>query len=61
MDGLAHKGGFGKITSGALENYSVGIAEELTTMIEAHRSYIANSKMVQTGADLMGMLVNWKR
>jgi len=59
--GFAGSGGFGKITSGALENSNVDIAEELTTMIEAQRSYTANSKVFQTGADLMDILVNLKR
>lgn len=53
--------GSGKISSGALENSNVDIAEELTTMIEAQRSYTANSKVFQTGADLMDILVNLKR
>ena len=30
-------------------------------MIEAQRSYTANSKVFQTGADLMDILVNLKR
>ena len=49
------------IISGALENSHVDIAEELTDMIAAQRSYTANSKVFQTGSDLMDVLVNLKR
>lgn len=59
--GFPEDGAFGSVVSGALENSNVDIAEELTTMIEAQRSYTANSKVFQTGADLMDILVNLKR
>ncbi len=59
--GLATAGGLGKITSGALENSTVDIAHELTDMIEAQRNYTANSKVFQTGAELLETLVNLKR
>lgn len=59
--GFPGEGGFGKMMSGTLENSNVDIAEELTAMIEAQRSYTANSKVFQTGADLMDVLVNLKR
>ena len=59
--GFPEDGMFGSVVSGALENSNVDIAEELTTMIEAQRSYTANSKVFQTGADLMDILVNLKR
>jgi flagellar hook protein FlgE len=59
--GFANEGGLGSVVSGALENSNVDIAEELTNMIESQRSYTANSKVFQTGADLMDILVNLKR
>lgn len=59
--GLATAGGLGQITSGALENSTVDIAHELTDMIEAQRNYTANSKVFQTGAELLETLVNLKR
>ncbi len=59
--GFANEGGRGDIVAGALENSNVDIAEELTNMIESQRSYTANSKVFQTGADLMDVLVNLKR
>lgn len=51
----------GAIKSGALEASNVDIAEELTNMIESQRNYTANSKVFQTGGDLMDVLVNLKR
>ena len=59
--GFANEGGMGEVVSGALENSNVDIAEELTSMIELQRTYTANSKVFQTGADLMDILVNLKR
>jgi flagellar hook protein FlgE len=59
--GFANEGKAGSIVSGALENSNVDIAEELTDMIAAQRSYTANSKVFQTGSDLMDVLVNLKR
>ncbi|MBB2973814.1 flagellar hook protein FlgE [Mesorhizobium sp. RMAD-H1] len=59
--GFPKSGGLGSISSGALEESNADIAEELTEMIEAQRSYTANSKAFQTGADLMDVLVNLKR
>ena len=59
--GFANEGGRGEMIAGALENSNVDIAEELTNMIESQRSYTANSKVFQTGADLMDVLVNLKR
>jgi flagellar hook-basal body protein len=59
--GTATNGSFGKIVSGALEASNVDIAEELTSMIEAQRNYTANSKVFQTGSELLDVLVNLKR
>jgi flagellar hook protein FlgE len=59
--GFPGDSGRGDIISGALESSNVDIAEELTIMIESQRSYTANSKVFQTGADLMDILVNLKR
>ncbi len=59
--GFANEGGLGAVVAGALENSNVDIGEELTSMIESQRSYTANSKVFQTGADLMDILVNLKR
>ena len=58
---MAEAGNMGSVISNALEGSNVDIAEELTTMIESQRSYTANSKVFQTGSDLMELLVNLKR
>ncbi len=59
--GFPNEGGMGTVLSGALEESNADIATELTNMIESQRSYTANSKVFQTGSDLMDILVNLKR
>lgn len=59
--GFAGDSGRGTISSGALEESNVDIAQQLTDMIAAQRSYTANSKVFQTGATLMDVLVNLAR
>jgi len=59
--GFANSSCFGSIKSGSLEGSNVDLAGELTEMIESQRSYTANSKVFQTGADLLDVLVNLKR
>src|SRR6185312_6737434 len=59
--GFPGDGKLGNIKSGALENSNVDIAQELTDMIESQRTYTANSKVFQTGSDLMDVLVNLAR
>ncbi|WP_454848207.1 flagellar hook protein FlgE [Rhizobium binxianense] len=61
VTGFPQTSGFGKIQSGALEGSNVDLAGELTEMIESQRSYTANSKVFQTGSDIMDVLVNLKR
>ncbi len=56
--GTPSQGGLGAIDSSSLEQSTVDLATELTTMIEAQREYTANSKVFQTGADLMEVVVN---
>ena len=56
--GLAETDGYGTILSGALEESNVDLATELTIMVEAQRSYTANSRVFQTGSDLMDVLTN---
>lgn len=59
--GLPETEAMGSIVSGALEESNVDMASELTIMIESQRSYTANSKVFQTGSDLMDVLINLKR
>ncbi len=53
--------GLGNIVHGALEESTVDLASELTSMIESQRSYTANSKVFQTGSEILDVLVNLKR
>jgi flagellar hook protein FlgE len=59
--GFAGEGGFGNMVSSALEQSTVDLASELTAMIESERNYTANSKVFQTGSELMDVVVNLKR
>jgi flagellar hook protein FlgE len=59
--GYPGSSGLGTIKSEALEQSNVDLASELTSMIESQRGYTANSKVFQTGADLLDVLVNLKR
>jgi flagellar hook protein FlgE len=58
---FAGHSGLGTVKSEALEQSNVDLASELTAMIESQRGYTANSKVFQTGADLLDVLVNLKR
>ncbi|MFT3732424.1 MAG: flagellar hook protein FlgE [Hyphomicrobium sp.] len=59
--GTGNTGGLGAIVSGALESSTVDLASELTTMVQAQRNYTANSKVFQTGTELLDVLVNLVR
>lgn len=59
--GFPGQGGLGMVVTSALEQSNVDLASELTNMIEAQRGYQANSKVFQTGSDLLEVLVNLKR
>ena len=59
--GFANEGGLGSMVSSALEQSTVDLASELTAMIESERNYTANSKVFQTGSELMDVVVNLKR
>jgi len=48
--------GFGSIESSSLENSTVDLATELTNMIQAQSAYEANSKVFQTGANILDIL-----
>lgn len=56
----AKSGGLGKIMSSSLEESTVDLAGELASMIESQRGYTANSKVFQTSAELVDVLVNLK-
>lgn len=56
--GTANAGGLGKIQSSELENSTVDLATQLTDMIVAQRGYEANTKVFQTGSELLSQLNN---
>ncbi|MDH7798659.1 MULTISPECIES: flagellar hook protein FlgE [unclassified Beijerinckia] len=58
--GNARQGSLGSINSSTLENSRVDLGSELTTMIEAQRSYAANSKVFQGASEMMDVLMNLK-
>ena len=59
--GLPGTAGLGSLEAGALESSTVDLATELADMIEAQRNYTANSRVFQTGSELMELVVNLKR
>jgi flagellar hook protein FlgE len=59
--GFPGSGSFGVVESSTLEQSTVDLATELTLMIEAERNFQVNSKVFQTGADLLDVVVNLKR
>ncbi|WP_072395323.1 flagellar hook protein FlgE [Hyphomicrobium sp. CS1GBMeth3] len=59
--GMPGTSSFGLVRSSALEKSTVDTATELTTMIESQFAFTANSKVFQTGGELMEVLVNLKR
>jgi flagellar hook protein FlgE len=59
--GFAEQGGLGTVSAGALEQSNVDIGTELTSMIEAQTGYTANSKVFQTGSELLDVLMSLKR
>ena len=54
--GTAGGAGFGSIEASSLESSTVDLATELTNMIQAQSAYEANSKVFQTGADILDVL-----
>ncbi|MCI0735962.1 MAG: flagellar hook protein FlgE [Beijerinckiaceae bacterium] len=56
--GRAGTGGLGAIHSFALETSTVDLATQLTEMIVAQRGYESNSKVFQTGSEMLGTLIS---
>lgn len=54
--GTANAGSFGAIDSSSLESSTVDLATDLTDMIQAQSAYEANSKVFQTGANILDVL-----
>jgi flagellar hook protein FlgE len=56
--GSASIGGLGTIKSSELEASTVDLATQLTDMDVAQRGYESNSKVFQTGSDMLSTLIN---
>ncbi|WP_274706785.1 flagellar hook protein FlgE [Allorhizobium sonneratiae] len=56
--GFAGTGSFGTIQSSTLEASNVDLASQLSNMIQAQRTYSANSKVLQTAADMLDTVIN---
>ncbi len=61
VTGIPGVNGFGSLQSNAIEQSNVDLATELTDMIESQRSYSANSKVFQTGSEILDVIINLKR
>ena len=55
------EGIFGTLKSGLLEESNADLGNELTDMIEAQRNYTANSKVFQTGSEVLDVILSLKR
>jgi flagellar hook protein FlgE len=53
-------GGFGVLASSTLENSTVDLATQLSSMIVAQRSFTANSQVFQVASDILQVLNNIK-
>lgn len=56
--GVAGGGGFGKLTSGALESSNVDLSQELVNMIVAQRNYQSNAQTIKTQDSILQTLVS---
>ncbi|TPG64799.1 flagellar hook protein FlgE [Ewingella americana] len=58
ITGIAGTGGFGSMTSGALEASNVDLSKELVNMIVAQRNYQSNAQTIKTQDSILNTLVN---
>lgn len=57
VTGNPNEDGFGALEQGALESSNVNIVQEITTLIQAQRAYEMNSKVIQTGDEMLSTIV----
>lgn len=50
--------GYGQLEQGALETSNVNIVQEITSLIQAQRAYEMNSKIIQTGDEMLSTITN---
>jgi len=48
--------GYGELEQGALETSNVNIVQEITSLIQAQRAYEMNSKIIQTGDEMLSTI-----
>ena len=52
--------GYGSIQQGALEASNVDVVQEITNLISAQRAYEMNSKVIQTGDEMMSTITQMR-
>lgn len=60
VGGSPGSGAFGSLVPNSLESSNVDLATEIVNMMMAKQGYSANAKVIQTGADMAGTLLNIK-
>jgi flagellar basal-body rod protein FlgG len=58
IDGVANSNGIGRIAQRQLESSNVDIVEEMVNMITGQRAYEINSKVIQTGDQMLQTTTN---
>jgi flagellar basal-body rod protein FlgG len=58
IDGIANQNGLGRIAQRQLEGSNVDIVEEMVNMITGQRAYEINSKVIQTGDQMLQTTTN---
>lgn len=58
IEGVANQNGLGRIAQGQLESSNVNIVEEMVNMITGQRAYEINSKVIQTGDQMLQTTTN---
>ncbi|MEZ4741289.1 MAG: flagellar basal-body rod protein FlgG [Bdellovibrionota bacterium] len=58
IDGVANQNGMGRIAQRQLESSNVDIVEEMVNMITGQRAYEINSKVIQTGDQMLQTTTN---
>lgn len=58
--GNPNEDGFGALEQGALETSNVNVVQEITTLIQAQRAYEMNSKVIQTGDEMLSTVTNMR-
>ena len=52
--------GFGILEQGALETSNVNVVQEITSLIQAQRAYEMNSKVIQTGDEMLSTITQMR-